>query len=78
MKLCVRQGKNAVNPTQEQSKGPETFDREMYKAPNLIENSLLPAQAVRASDTRYDKTARMSSLQIHWKLHSSGLSEDRP
>jgi len=58
-------GKTAVIPPRANRRSPREFDRDLYKARNLIENFFAKLKQFRAIATRYDKTARNFLAAIH-------------
>jgi transposase len=58
-------GKSAVIPQKANRRQPRDFDRDLYKARHLIENSFCKLKQFRAIATRYDKTARNFLAGVH-------------
>jgi transposase len=58
-------GKNPVIPPKSNRKVQRSCDKELYKAPHLIENFNCKLKQYRAIATRYDKTARNFLAAIH-------------
>ncbi len=57
--------KQVVIPPKANRKQPRDYDKYLYKARHLIENSFARLKQYRAIATRYDKTARNFLAAVH-------------
>jgi transposase len=58
-------GKSAVIPPRNHRKNPLAFDKTLYEARHLIENSFCRVKQFRAVATRHDETARNFLAALH-------------
>ena len=63
--LLAQKNKAVVIPPKANRKLARTYDRDIYKARQLIENFFAKLKQFRAIATRYDKTARNFLAGIH-------------
>ena len=61
----ARAGRTAVIPPKANRKNPRPFDKDLYEARHLVENSSARLKQYRAIATRYDKRARNFLAAIH-------------
>jgi transposase len=71
-------GKIAVIPPKANRRLSRDFDRDAYKARHLIENFFAKLKQFRAIATRYDKTAKISSLLRISLARPFGSIDNRP
>jgi transposase len=65
LKPLAQAGKTTVIPPKGNRKEPRSYEKDLYKAPHLIENFFAKLKQFRAIATRYDKRATHFLGAIH-------------